>query len=735
MAHPGHRHRGVEAAGERDTDPVADRERGHHLGHGPHAIERRTSHWTWSDPVDSRSSGRSGSTTDRNRPPKGYLTCSPSVNPRRDVQSPALRTLHLVRVGAQSSASSSRGQRARGLTPRVSPSSASKDTHAHEPPGRGSPRGRLCRRLRWPRSVWPPAAPTRPPPLRSADASGSPAAAGLACPSGKLTAEGSTAQANAMSEVIAGLRRRLRQQVHHRVQPDRLRRGHQVSSTAAWSTSPAPTPRSRPRRSTAWSRPTRPRALRQGNPAWNLPMVVGPIAFAYNLDGVDKLVLTPEVLVRDLHRQDHHLERPGDRQAQLRRHPAEQQDLCLLPLRRVRHHREHQQVPQGRQQRRLDRRAQQVVGGHRRGQEQVLRRRRGRSKATPGSISYMEWSYAKDNNLPIAADRQRRGPVELTAATVGKALSEAEVKGTGNDLALSLKYTDTGAGAYPALLVTYEIVCSKGLAAEQDGHAHRLPRLLRLDRRPRARWRSSATPRSRPICRPRSPRPSRPSSNQRRASRRGRAAGRRPMSLTEENGLSTEVGPIRDADGGGLAGGGPWAGRTPHRCPGQDARRRRRRGRRRRTGPTAAVAAGSSWRRSAAPATGLRRLGRGVRHPDRRSGGIRRHLLDRRRRAQPGGQPGQLLHVAGVDGRRRQPSPSASPVCSGPPCLSSALAMVIAVPIAIGVALCITQYVPQRLSKRAGLRGRPARRRALRSSSVSGASPCSPRCSCRCRTG
>ena len=46
-------------------------------------------------------------------------------------------------------------------------------------------------------------------------------------------------------------------------------------------------------------------------------------------------------------------------------------------------------------------------------------------------------------------------------------MSEAEVKGTGNDLSLDLKYTGTDAGAYPALLVTYEIVCSKGLAADQ----------------------------------------------------------------------------------------------------------------------------------------------------------------------------------------------------------------------------------------------------------------------------
>ena len=79
----------------------------------------------------------------------------------------------------------------------------------------------------------------------------------------------------------------------------------------------------------------------------------------------------------------------------------------------------------------------------------------------------MEWSYAKDNKLPTAQLDNGKGAVELTADSVGKALSGATVKGTGNDLALNLKYTDTEAGAYPALLVTYEIVCSKGLAADK----------------------------------------------------------------------------------------------------------------------------------------------------------------------------------------------------------------------------------------------------------------------------
>ena len=44
---------------------------------------------------------------------------------------------------------------------------------------------------------------------------------------------------------------------------------------------------------------------------------------------------------------------------------------------------------------------------------------------------------------------------------VGKAVSAAKQTGTGNDLALKLDYATKEAGAYPILLVTYEIVCSK----------------------------------------------------------------------------------------------------------------------------------------------------------------------------------------------------------------------------------------------------------------------------------
>ena len=59
------------------------------------------------------------------------------------------------------------------------------------------------------------------------------------------------------------------------------------------------------------------------------------------------------------------------------------------------------------------------------------------------------------------------GPVELTSDTVAKSVSTAKQTGTGNDLALKLDYATKVPGAYPVILVTYEVVCSKGLAADK----------------------------------------------------------------------------------------------------------------------------------------------------------------------------------------------------------------------------------------------------------------------------
>ena len=87
-------------------------------------------------------------------------------------------------------------------------------------------------------------------------------------------------------------------------------------------------------------------------------------------------------------------------------------------------------------------------------------------KSTDGGITYAEWSAAKDNELQVAKIDNGAGAVELTGASASKAISAAKIDGTGNDLRLKLDYATKEAGAYPIVLVTYEVVCSKYKDAE-----------------------------------------------------------------------------------------------------------------------------------------------------------------------------------------------------------------------------------------------------------------------------
>jgi phosphate transport system substrate-binding protein len=86
-------------------------------------------------------------------------------------------------------------------------------------------------------------------------------------------------------------------------------------------------------------------------------------------------------------------------------------------------------------------------------------------KGTEGSITYNEWSFATQQKLAIASIITSAGPdpVQITPETVGKTIEGAKVKGTGNDLVLDTTtfYKPKATGAYPIVLATYEIVCSK----------------------------------------------------------------------------------------------------------------------------------------------------------------------------------------------------------------------------------------------------------------------------------
>ncbi len=88
--------------------------------------------------------------------------------------------------------------------------------------------------------------------------------------------------------------------------------------------------------------------------------------------------------------------------------------------------------------------------------------------AADGTIGYIEQSFAENAGLGVAKiANDGTNFVALSAESAGKAVEAATVTGTGTDLSLKLDYATKASGAYPIILVTYEIVCEKGLAAKQ----------------------------------------------------------------------------------------------------------------------------------------------------------------------------------------------------------------------------------------------------------------------------
>ena len=198
-----------------------------------------------------------------------------------------------------------------------------------------------------------------------------------------------------------------------------------------------------------------------GSPAWNLPMVTGPIAVAYKLNGVDKLILTPDVIAKVFLGQITTWNDPAI---------AKVNPGVTLPGTAIKvFFRSDESGTTENFTKYLHGAAPKVWTadpakkwtGKGEGKEKTAGVA-GAVKSTEGGITYSEWSAAKDNGLSMAQVDNGAGPVELTGEAAGKAVAAAKQVGEGNNIKLSLDYTTKQAGAYPIVLVTYEIVCSKG---------------------------------------------------------------------------------------------------------------------------------------------------------------------------------------------------------------------------------------------------------------------------------
>lgn len=213
---------------------------------------------------------------------------------------------------------------------------------------------------------------------------------------------------------------------------------------------------------------------RCGSDAWDLPVVFGPLGITFNLDSVDALVLDGPTIAKIFTGTITRWNDPA-----ITRLNATMPDEEIIVV-----YRSDESGTTDNFQQYLDIAADGAwgkgtgktfngdVGVGAKGNEGTS----AMVKNTEGAITYNEFSFAQAERLktakiltPASAD-----PVSINADSVTRTIDSAKISGQGNDLVVdtSAFYKPTQPGAYPIMLVTYEIVCSK-YADEATGHAVR----------------------------------------------------------------------------------------------------------------------------------------------------------------------------------------------------------------------------------------------------------------------
>jgi phosphate transport system substrate-binding protein len=291
--------------------------------------------------------------------------------------------------------------------------------------------------------------------------SGSPSAAAIACASGSLKAEGSTAQSNAITEWITKYQTKCSgATIAYNGTGSGAGRTNFIAGQTDFAGSDAALSQSKGEFASAATRCA-------GNPAINLPMVVGPISVAYNVKGIDNLILTPAVTAKiflgeitkwddkaiaDLNSGD---KLPSTAIKVFFRSDDSGTTQNFTTYLSTAAPTAWTAAP-----------AQKwagAVGEGKKGSEGVQQG----VAAADGGIGYMEYSFADNGGLNSAQIDNGGGPVKLSSDSASKALDGATIVGTDGDLSLKLDYATKAKGAYPIVLVTYEVVCTKGLAADR----------------------------------------------------------------------------------------------------------------------------------------------------------------------------------------------------------------------------------------------------------------------------
>ncbi len=204
---------------------------------------------------------------------------------------------------------------------------------------------------------------------------------------------------------------------------------------------------------------------RCGSPAWDLPVVFGPIAITYNVHGLTSLVLDGPTLARIF---NGGITMWNDAAIHALNAGA---TLPAEPIRVV--FRSDQSGTSDNFQKYLDTASNNAWG---KGAGKTFNGGVGEGamgndgtsaavKRTEGAITYNEWSFAQAQHLSMAKIITSAGPdpVVLSAGSVKRTIASAGILNQGDDLVLDTIsfYRPNQPNAYPIVLATYEIVCSK----------------------------------------------------------------------------------------------------------------------------------------------------------------------------------------------------------------------------------------------------------------------------------
>lgn len=283
-----------------------------------------------------------------------------------------------------------------------------------------------------------------------------------ACAKGSLTSQGSTAQKNAMDEWIKAYQQQCAgAQINYQGTGSGAGVTAFTAGTADFAGSDSALKDG--------DEQTKADGRCKAGPALDLPMVTGPIAVVFNVSGVDALQFKPETLAGIFSGK---IKTWDD--AAIKADNPDAKSLPSTPIQAV-----HRSDSSGTTQNFTkyleksapsawtfaDDKVWKAPGGvAAQGSDGVA----GKVAQTPGTIAYAEWSFAQTNNLKTAKIYNGAGEyTALTADSAAKTVSGAKVVGQGDNLKLGIDYSTKVSGAYPIVLVTYEIACGKGNAADK----------------------------------------------------------------------------------------------------------------------------------------------------------------------------------------------------------------------------------------------------------------------------